>query len=159
MILTLNQIVALFEEFANKHKQLNDFGWGMTYDIGTTYQMKMPYLWLTHRASNRIAVTGKQQTKFFTFTIILADKINQSKNLSGLNGFKSDNTGDILNRMDLIQHDLIAFLQDQLTKAHIDGDVSAELAYDETDDKVAGWVLDLTIKAVYKNCINPIDQN
>lgn len=157
MILTLNEIVDLFAEFSTKHKQLNDFGWGMTYDIGTTYQMKMPYLWLTHRGANRIIVTGKQQTKLFNFTVILADKINQSKNLSGLNGFKSDNTGDIINRMDLIVHDLISFLNEKLTKAYIDGDVSVELAYDQTDDKVAGWVLDLTIKAVYKNCINPIN--
>ena len=157
MILKLNDIKNLFEEFADKHKELNDFGWGMTYDIGTSFNMKMPYLWVTHRAPNNIIVSGKQQTKEFKFSVILVDKINQQKNIFSTNGFRSDNSGDILNKMDLITHDLIAFLQNKLDKAHVDGNVSVELIYDETDDKVAGWLMDINIKAIYKNCINPIN--
>jgi hypothetical protein len=155
-ITKLNDIVKLFKDFANNHPQLNDFGWGMTYDIGTSYKMNMPYCWLTHRASNRITPIGKSQTKYFNFTVLLMDKINIQQNIKKANGFESDNTADVLTRMDLIAHDLIAYLQHNLTMALIDGDVSLELAYDETDDKVAGWVLDIQIKQVYKNCINPI---
>lgn len=158
MILKLKDIIDIFKDFADKHKEINDFGWGMTYDIGTTFNMKMPYMWVTHRAPNRIIVAGKSaQTKLFNFSIIIADKINIQKNILATNGFLSDNSGDILNKTDLITHDLIAYLQHTLTGAHISEDVSIELIYDETDDKVAGWLLDITIKAVYKNCINPID--
>ena len=158
MIITIKNIIDIFKEFAGKHPELNDFGWGMTYDIGTSFNMKMPYMWVTHRAPNRILVAGKsQQTKLFNFSIILADKINTQKNILSTNGFLSDNSGDILNKMDLIAHDLIAYIQHSLSQAHISEDVAVELVYDETDDKVAGWLLDVTIKAVYKNCINPIN--
>jgi hypothetical protein len=155
-MIKLKEVVNIFRDFAINHPQLNDFGWGMTYDIGTTETMKMPYLWLTHRSPNRITPINRSQTKYFNFTVLLVDKINQQKNIKRANGFDSDNTADILDRLDLVVHDLIAYVQAQLDNALIDGDVSVELAYDETDDKVAGWVLDISIKAIYKNCITPI---
>lgn len=156
MITRLKDLINIFREFAETHPELNDFGWGMTYDIGKSTPMKMPYLWVTHRTPSRITALNRNQTVYWNFTFLIVDKINQQKNVQTLNGFESDNSNDVLDSMHLITQDFITYLM--RNGVLIEGDVSIDLAYDETDDKVAGWVIDLSIKLKFKNCIIPNDQ-
>ena len=45
-IITINQLIKLFNDFSDSHLQLKDFGYGPTSEIGTTRQMNFPYLWV-----------------------------------------------------------------------------------------------------------------
>jgi hypothetical protein len=156
MITRLKDLIDLFRAFADEHPELNDFGWGMTFDVGKSRPMKMPYLWVTHRAPSRITAQNRNQTVYWNFSFIIVDKINIQKNVQTLNGFESDNSSDILDSTHLITQDFITYLM--RNGVLIEGDVSIDLVYDETDDKVAGWLADMSIKLKFKNCIIPNDQ-
>ena len=53
-IITLNQLIQMFNDFSTDHLQLNDFGYGPTSDIGTSKNMSFPYLWVTHSQASSI---------------------------------------------------------------------------------------------------------
>lgn len=157
-IISLNQIINLFSSFSQQHFFLQDFGYGPTSDIGTSRQMKFPYLWLSLDQNSTISIVNKTAIPTYGITVLLMDKINIQKNYLDINGVNSDNSQEVLS-------DTLQCLQDLITEIQvnfgnyglfINGDVSCFPAVDETPDKVCGWVGQFPLKVKHSNCITPM---
>ena len=90
-IISLNQLIKLFGDYTDNHLILNDFGYGQTSDISTTRNMKFPYLWITHSNTSRIVVRNSHNLLEVSLTFLIMDQINNQTNVSGDNGFNSNN--------------------------------------------------------------------
>ena len=158
-IVTLNEVIKLMSNFVEGHPQLNDFGYGMTSEIGTSKQMTFPYLWATHDTDSNMGIsTNKTITPELSFTLLFVDQLNQQGNYEDINGENSDNGQEILS-------DCFQYAQDFLATSvgywsqygiSLNEDASAFPIQDETDDKVNGWGLRITLNLKYYNCVGQI---
>ena len=158
-IISLNQLIQIFKDFAIAHYQLNDFGYGSTSMIGTSRQMTPPYLWITHRSPSTIGVTNKTQIPEIVLTFIIVDKINQQTNYEETNGYESNNEQEVLSDTFQITQDLVNFISTQLGVYGImlsEDSISPEIVEDETTDKVSGWMCDIRLKLIHSNCVTPL---
>jgi hypothetical protein len=158
-IVTINQLINEFKTFSDNHLQLKDFGYGPTSDIGTSRKMDFPYLWVTHRTPSSIVIQNKTQIPEIVLTFIIADQINMQENYKDINGLDSDNQQEIISDMFQIAQDLVNYISFNLGTQGVklmDNTASLEPVFDDTDDRVTGWVIDLTLKLLYFNCATPI---
>jgi hypothetical protein len=157
-IITINQLMSMFKTFSDNHLQLNDFGYGPTSEIGTSRQMEFPYLWITHRTNSRIEVTNKTIVPELLFTFIIVDQINNQTNYLDENGLDSDNGQEIISDTFQISQDLILYIMTQMNQYGVmlsEDSITMEAMFDETDDKVYGWLLEPTLKLMHINCAIP----
>lgn len=159
-IISLNQIINLFKDFADRHFFIKDFGYGPTSDIGTSRQMEFPYLWLSLDQNSTIVVQNKTAIPQYGITVLFMDKINIQKNFLEINGVDSDNSQEVLSDMLQLLQDLITEIEVNFGNygVRIDGDVSCFPGVDETTDKVNGWVGQFNLKVKHSNCILPTGQ-
>lgn len=159
-IITLNQIITWFNDFSNRHYFLKDFGFGETYDIGTSRQMKFPYMWVSMADNSIIGVGNNNKTAVpqFSFVVMFLDKINNQPNYDNENGFESDNSKEILS-------DCVQYLQDLVTEVQLywgqygilfSSDVNFYPIIDETPDKSTGVAANITFKLRQVNCDIPV---
>jgi hypothetical protein len=157
-IISLNQIVDLFNDFTQRHYFLNDFGFGPTSDIGTSRKMDFPYLWLTLNEDSTINPQNRTSIPEISFSILLMDKINNQPNYENINGLDSDNQQEVMS-------DMLQILQDFITDVQVEwgnygimfqDQVSFYPAVDETTDKVTGVVGQFRFKLKHSNCITPL---
>lgn len=153
-IVTINEILKKFKEFVESHKQLRDFGYGPTSDIGTSRQMEFPYLWVTHQSDSRINIENKTALPELKFTLLFMDQVINLENVRDAVGEDSDNGRDVIS-------DCFQYLQDMVTEIEksygkygikILENVRVFPAFDETPDKVNGWAGEITLKLSYVNC-------
>jgi hypothetical protein len=159
-IITINEIIDLFQSFADGHKQLNDFGVGPASDIGTSRQMEFPYMW-TIPNDGTITTSNNSQTPVHSFTFRIVDRINQQNNYKNINGIDSDNQQETLSDTFQIAQDLILFIKTELRIVGIvidneDG-ITVEKIFDETTDKVTGHAVTIDLKTRHINCAIPYD--
>jgi len=150
----------MFKNFTTRHLQLKDFGIGPTSEIGTSRQMKFPYLWITHRTPSSILIQNKTQIPEMVLTFIIVDQLNIQPNYADTNGSNSKNEQEVLSDCLLIAQDLINFISTELGQYGvmlIDNTITIEPVYDETPDAASGWVLDVSLKLKHSNCIIPIE--
>lgn len=158
-IVTLNQLINWYQQFQINHLMLKDFGFGETYDIGTSRQMTFPYMWVTLNDDNNIATGSniKSAIPEFSFNILFMDKINIQENYLDTNGFPSDNSQEILS--DCVQYlqDLVVFIQNEWQQygVLISQDTNFFPVVDETPDKATGISARIVIKTRQVNCIIP----
>lgn len=159
-IITLNQIIKSFNNYADAHLQLEDFGYGQTSEISTSRQMKFPYLWVTHTAPSNVVIENRTSIPIYRFTFLFCDKINQQENYLDVNGLNSDNGQEILSDMQLVGMDFINYISNDLTGygLHLvrEEQITFEPIIDETTDKVYGQKFDIAFKANYVNCNIPL---
>ncbi len=156
-IVTLNIIGKLMRDFQLANDMLNDFGIGNTFDIGTSRQMKFPYMWVTPQPSSVINL-NRTTLPIFNFSIIFADQLNDSPNVLDRNGEESNNGLEILSDTFQYAQDFITYVLTNWSQYGLlidDETISISPTYDATDDKVNGWVLDIQFKAKYVNCELP----
>lgn len=156
-IISLNQIIDLFKDFSNRHYQINDFGYGPTSDIGTSVQMKFPYMWVTTQQDSIISVENRTAIPSLKFACLFMDKTNIQPNVENINGVDSNNIQEILSDQLQILQDFITEIQVNFSNFGmiIDGDVTCYPAVDETQDSVNGWVGEFSLKLRHSNCITP----
>lgn len=156
-IITLNQLLAQFRLFAANHPQLNDFGYGMTSDIGTTRQMQMPYMWVTHEQDSTYTIANKIIEPQINLTFLFVDKINNQRNFSNQVGEDSNNGQEVISDMEMVARDFLVHVATSLGQYGINfaSDASGTVVQDETDDKVNGWMLRVTFKLKFVNCEIP----
>ena len=156
-IITLNQINRLMNVFANDSKFLNDFGFGHTADIGTSRQMKFPYMWATPQPSI-INNLNKVTTPTYNFSIIFADQINDEKNTTNSNGEYSNNGSEVLSDMFQVAQDFITYVNSNWNVYGIilGENINITPTMDATDDKINGWVVDLELRTKFVNCEIPV---
>jgi hypothetical protein len=156
-IISLNQIVDLFQSFSDRHYFLNDFGFGATSEIGTSRQMDFPYMWVTLNENSVINPQNRTAIPELSFSVLFMDKTNIQSNYLEINGVNSDNVQEILS-------DMLQVLQDFVTEVQVEwgnygiifqDNINCFPATDETQDKVNGWVGQFTFKLKHSNCILP----
>lgn len=158
-IITLNQLYKMFNDFQVAHFDLEDFGVGPTSEIGVSRAMEYPYMWITHRNASELQVTNKTQIPELNITAIFVDQINDQPNTDNVNGLDSDNQQEITSDTFQYAQDFIGYISSSLGQYGVmltDDPVLAEPIYDETDDKVSGWIVDFTIKLRHSNCVYPM---
>lgn len=159
-IITYNELIKFFEDFSTNHKQLNSFGNGPTSDIGTSKQMDFPYLWITHRSPSTFNITNKTLIPVMSLTFIITDQFNIQKNHEDINGDDSSNIQEVLSDTFQIAQDLVTYISTELGKYGVmmNGEsLSIEPVYDETPDKVYGWVIDINLQLKHYNCDIPLN--
>ena len=157
-IITINQLIKLFNDFSDSHLQLKDFGYGPTSEIGTTRQMNFPYLWVTHTAASTVNITNKTVIPQVQLGFIIVDKINIQENFDDNVGNNSDNRQEIISDTHQISLDLVTYITTVLNKFGImltEGSLSLENLNDETTDKVCGWLVTLELQLKHSNCSYP----
>ena len=159
-IITLNQLISWFNYFQKRHFFLKDFGFGETYDIGTSRQMNFPYMWVSMNDNSIIQVGSNNRSAIpqFSFSVMFMDKINIQPNYFDTNGFNSDNSQEILSDTTQYLQDLIVEVQQDWQQYGVlfASDVSFFPVIDETPDKSTGVVANITFKLKQVNCIIPV---
>jgi hypothetical protein len=156
-IVSLNQIINLFQSFSERNYFIKDFGYGPTSDIGTSRQMNFPYLWLSLDQNSTIVIQNKTAIPQYGITVLFMDKMNIQKNYLDINGVNSDNSQEVLSDMLQLLQDLITEIETQWGNygLRIEGNVNCFPAVDETQDKVNGWVGQFILRVKHSNCITP----
>lgn len=158
-IVSLNKMINWFQLFQQNHRFLNDFGFGEPYDIGTSRQMKFPYMWVTMNEDSSIATASNVRSAIpdFSFSILFMDKINIQENYLDQNGFQSDNSQEILSDCVQYMQDLITWVQQEWGQYGVlfSQDVSFYPAVDETQDKATGIVARFVLRTRQVNCVIP----
>lgn len=152
-IVTLNQILDLCESFVSAHPMLDDFGYGSTADIGTSRAMRFPYMWASHQSDSYIRILNKTAIPELKILFFFMDKVNDMKNIKNRNGEESNNGQEVMS-------DCLQYAQDFVNEVvanwgaygiSISEDVRIFPGFDETTDKVNGWVAEVTMKLKYVN--------
>ena len=160
-IISINQLIQMFRDFADAHQQLNDFGYGPTSEIGVNRQSKYPLLWITHRTPSDIQVTNKTQIPQLTLSFIIVDQINIQENYKNAMGVDGNNEQEILSDTFQIFQDLINYISVDMGQFGVklmEDNISIEPLFDETQDKVTGWIGDINLQLKHSNCITPLGE-
>lgn len=158
MIITLNQILKLMKDFQTNHPMIRDFGYGETSDIGTSRHMEFPYLWVTHENDSQIEITNKVMIPIINFTLLFCDRVNIQENYLEENGENSNNGQEILSDSFQLAQDLVTTVLSSWGQWGISFNDNPSLfnVVDETDDKVNGWGLRISLRLKHHNCQIPI---
>lgn len=158
-IITYNQLMKMFSDFSDAHYQINDFGVGPTSEIGTSRQMAFPYMWVTHRTPSEINVTNKTQIPQLKMSVLFVDQIADTENIPNDNGSNSNNEQEVLSDTFQYLQDFVGYVSSSLGAYGVqltEDSVTAEPIYDETQDKVSGWLGDITVNLRHSNCTYPM---
>lgn len=125
---TLNQLVKTFEQIAQKHAQINSFGYGEVWDITTHAVNNYPLLWVDIQPA-----TMGPQTIQYNFRVYNMDLTDTSEH----------NQLEVKSDTIRVLWDVLFMLRDMY-----DLEITYGAATDfeeEFDDKVAGWYIDVGI--------------
>lgn len=156
-IITINELVKLMNNFATNHDMINDFGFGNTWEIGTSRQMLFPWMWATVQPSSVVLNGNKSQLPQVSFSIIFADKLNDNPNVNDVNGEDSNNGQEILSDCFQYAQDFIQYILSEWGQygVNIIDSPTITPVWDETTDKVNGWALDINFGLKHFNCLLP----
>lgn len=150
--ITVNQIIDVFRDIANRHLMINDFGNGPTYNIGAADELKFPYLWVENGDINTVFSVNGMKEKRLTFNLFLMDKINKG----------DDNFDEVVSDTEFILSGIIQefsqlpfYVQNKLS---LFTDINLTPVVEATDDNVNGWqaTISLKIPIPYTYCEMPI---
>jgi hypothetical protein len=150
--ITINQIIDVFRDIADRHLMINDFGNGPTYNIGAAKPLNFPYLWVENGDINTVFSVNGMKEKRLTFNLYLMDKINKG----------DDNFDEIISDTEFILSGIIQefsqlpfYVQNKLSLFQ---DISMQPVVEETDDNVNGWLASIALKIPipYTYCEMPI---
>jgi len=151
--LSLNKIINIFRDFSIRHEMLNDFGYGPSYNIGASRQMRFPYLWVENTQSSTIGGINGYKEIQHTFTLFVMDKINMG----------DINYDQLMSDCHYILDTLVQEISQ--TRYYVDnnlnifGDVIFTPVVEATDDNVNGWSCEITLSHPQRitPCNSPIE--
>jgi hypothetical protein len=92
-------------------------------------------------------------------SFIIVDRINIQKNYGDNMGLNGDNSQEVLSDTFQITQDLVNFVSTTMGQFGVqlteDG-LSTEPLFDETQDKVSGWITDMSLRLKHVNCVTPM---
>lgn len=149
---TINNIVEIFNDIANRHNMIYDFGYGATENIGNDSLIKYPLLWLD-TPSNNIQFSDMNTTGFYNIDLYCMDILDKDQ----------INYRDSISDTDFILNNIIteltrsSFYRENQIK--IDGSVTKTLSVYDGRDNIVGWQASFVLKFPirYTNCNIPID--
>lgn len=147
-IITYNQIISAFKNFCDKHKQINSFYSGQTWNFQTQTNI-YPSVIILPQPSN--FEPGKIR---LNFQIFIADILNQDN--SNLDEIYSDTLQ--------IASDLVSYfkeINEEETYFYIDDNYIGIEPFEESfDDILAGWLMNVVVEIPFfgSNCNLPIEK-
>jgi len=140
---SLNKLIALFNDLAIRHKMVSTFGFGRTDDITTTLassERKYPMVWLDVPNTELVRSLNGYSEEIFTFDLYVLDKINKGQN--NYQEILSD-THFILDTMisEMSQHSMYINLNVSLTN-----NITMESVTEAQDDDVNGYKATISLK-------------
>lgn len=151
--LSINKIVSIFRDLSLRQKMVNDFGYGPTYNIGASRQMRFPYIWVEQNSTNIEKSANGYKEAYITFTVFCMDKISMG----------DDNYDEIISDTHYILDTMIQEISQHKyyidMNLSIDGTITFDPVVEGTDDNVNGWQADITLKMPvrYTPCNSPIE--
>jgi hypothetical protein len=153
--LSINKIIRMFQDIAERHMMINAFSYGPLSDINTEGELKMPYLHIENTNSILSKGTGIEYREvFYDFDIYVMDRINK-----GDSNYQ-DTTSDTL----YILHTIITEISQHpyyvAAGLKLVNDIESESVFEATDENVNGHRTTLRFKQGfrYTPCTVPIDE-
>lgn len=151
--LSINKIIDMFKDIAERHLMINAFSYGPLSDINTEGELKMPYLHVENTSSTLSRGNGiSYREVFYDFDVYVMDRINK-----GDSNYQ-DTTSDTL----YILHTIITEISQHpyyvAAGLRLDGDINTEAVFEATDENVNGHKTSLRFKQGfrYTPCTIPI---
>ena len=156
-IVTINEIIGYFRDFVDAHGQLQDCGYGPTSEIGVSRQMNFPYLWISHQSDSYINIQNKTAIPELKFLLLFMDQVNIQENVDDVNGEESNNGLEVISDTFQMCQDCVSYIETNWGQYGIKISESVRVfpGFDETQDKVNGWVAEITFKLSHINCNIP----
>ena len=148
-MITLNQDIELFKNFALKHKGINSFYFGDESEADTNVEIVYPFMNVILQGSS--ITEGVVSRKYM---IVISDLVN--KDISNVNQILSD--------VERLCYDLPNYLRQVRNSGYLgafkfDANISLTDFTERNDDDVSGHFFDLTISSAIGNdsCVLPIN--
>jgi hypothetical protein len=129
---TINQIIATFEQIAEDHAMINSFAYGEEYDIAATTIQNYPLLWVFVQPSK----ISNQSIKYI-FRVIIMDLVNAEGT-----GQQQD---EVQSNTITVLWDICFLLRDKYDLA-VTFDITTTPFTERDNDRVTGWVMDIPIE-------------
>jgi hypothetical protein len=150
---SLQKIISIFKDLALRNNMVTDFGYGPTYNIGASRQMKFPYIWVENTQSETLRSLNGYKENVYSFTIFCLDKINKG----------DDNYDQIISDTHYILDSIIQEIAQHKyyvdMNLSLDGNIIMNPVVEATDDNSNGWSAEISIKVPvrYTYCNSPIE--
>lgn len=151
--LSINKIISIFRDLSLRQEMVNDFGFGPTFNIGASRQMKFPYIWVEQGSTTTVRSEYGYREIYISLTVYCMDKINNGED--NYDNLISD-THYILDTM-ISEIDQHKFYRDM--NISLVDNITMEPVLEGTDDNVNGWMADMAFKIPirYTPCNIPIE--
>ena len=153
--ISINRLIEMFNDIANRHMMINAFSYGPLSDINTEGELKMPYLHIENTSSTLSRGTGIDYREvYYNFDVYVMDRINK-----GDSNYQ-DTTSDTL----YILHTIISEIDQHpyyvAAGLKLIDDVTTESVFEATDENVNGHRATLRFKQGFRftPCTVPIDE-
>lgn len=153
---TQNQVDDLFKAIASAHLQLNSYGYGdfweigsarlrLQYNTGEPNTITYPLMWATPQTTN---IQGNQVTS--SYKIMIADLVTKGE----------VNETEVISDCELIALDLLAILNDPAYRNYfiLEKGATIEPFTEKLDDEVSGVILSVSLRrfSLYDRCAVPV---
>lgn len=135
----LERIKQMFEDQSIRHKMINGFGFGPSYNISNE-PILFPYLWLEPVNSRTAHSVNSGAVEYYTFNMYVMDKINKGDP----NYLQTSSDCDYISKTILADLDQNYYYIDN--DWSIDGDITSEPVYEQTEDNANGYMTTFTLK-------------
>ena len=153
--LSINKIIRMFQDIAERHLMINSFSYGPLSDINTEGELKMPYLHIENTSSTLSKGTGIDYREvYYNFDIYVMDRINK-----GDSNYQ-DTTSDTLYILQTIITEISQHPYYVAAGLKLVNDIETESVFEATDENVNGHRTTLRFKQGfrYTPCTVPIDE-
>jgi hypothetical protein len=151
--LSINRIISMFEDIANRHLMINAFSYGPMSDINTEGELRMPYLHVENTTTTLSTGNGiTYREVFYDFDVYVMDRINK-----GDSNYQ-ETTSDTL----FMLYSIIAEINQHPyyvdAGLKLSDDIQTESVFEATDENVNGHRATLRFKQGfrYTPCTVPI---
>ena len=162
MALTINNIVARFNQIADNHPNINAFGVGPRYDIQDDVKY-YSYLWIVNDISQSMPYTDENGFRVIEYNFILrvGDKVNNQSGYENQMGIPTNNGIDTHSDTFTIIVDIInAISNDSLNifgDVNMVNDVNIEPFFNEDNGDVNGHEAEITLRVKNSGvCLTPL---
>jgi len=137
---SLNQLIKIFNDFANSHLQINSFGFGEVYEANGNPKVtgNTPTLWVFPTQS-----TVTDNTVVFSFDVRCWDLVTKGES----------NENDVLSDTHEILVDFVKYIKHSSFEYILSGDPTMSPFTEQLADDVTGWTLNIDIE------VNKIDSD
>lgn len=150
---TLNQLIKVFEDFADNHAQVHSFGVGDLFEAGMSESLDYPVVWIQPTESRIIkGQTGYNRTDTL-FRVFIVDRVKKDEG----------NENEVLSDCNLIGHDLVKYIDSYPTFLLNDytlnnNDVVMEYVTEKLKDEVSGVYMQMSFTTPFNSgCSTPLN--